>query len=354
MVTISFLGDISLNDKYNELYLNGDNPFDNVKQILFNSDFVVGNLECLAKGVHGENLLKKPRLKTNLDTLNYLKDLNLGIVSLAHNHIYDNLRDGYEKTIDLLDKNNIRHLGSGLSETIAKKPIIIEINNIKFCFLNYVTHDTNPSLPNDADIYLNWFDENNICNEINQYKNQVDHIIILLHWGGKLEGGYYPDFDQPHLAHRLVDAGADLIIGTHSHTLQPYEIYNGKYIFYSLGNFCFADVYSDNKLIEINQKKGTESIILNVLFKKDSYSIKFFPIKNKNLHIEIDNKIIKKYKIRLFYYKFIKNIKIFWYLYYFKFKKIDPIIFYFFGNNHNFFNQFKLLNFDKIKRFIKK
>jgi len=354
MVTISFLGDISLNDKYNELYLNGDKPFDNIKQILFNSDLVVGNLECLAKGDNGENLLKKPRLKTNLDTLNYLKDLNLGLVSLAHNHVFDNLIDGYEKTIDFLDKNNILHLGSGLSETIAKKPIIIEINNIKFCFLNYVTHDTNPSLPDDAGIFLNWFNENNICNEIRQYKNQVDYIILLLHWGGIVEGGYYPGFNQPSVARKFINAGADLIVGTHSHTLQPYEIYNGKYIFYSLGNFCFADVYSDNKINEINQKKGTESIILNVLFEKDSYAIDFIPIKNKNLHIKIDEKIIKKYKRKLFYFKFTKNIKIFWQLYYFKFKKIDPIFFYFWGNDHDFFKQLKLLNFSKLKRFIKK
>ena len=166
MVTLSFLGDISLNNKYNNLYIKSEKPFDNIKQILFSSDLVVGNLECLAKGEKGENLLKKPRLKTNTETLNYLKDLNIGIATLAHNHIYDNLLDGYNRTIQFLDKNNIMRLGSGLSEENACAPILKEINGIKFCLLNYVTKDTNPSLPTNAEIYLNWFDEIKVVKDI--------------------------------------------------------------------------------------------------------------------------------------------------------------------------------------------
>ena len=114
--TITFLGDISLNDKYNYLYKNGEKPFESLKDILFGSDFVVGNLECLAKGDKGENLLKRPRLKTNLETLNYLKDLNLGLALLAHNHTYDNLEDGFLKTINFLKGNSIAYIGAGLSQ----------------------------------------------------------------------------------------------------------------------------------------------------------------------------------------------------------------------------------------------
>lgn len=353
MATLSFLGDISLNNKYNDLYLKSEKPFDKIKQFLNKSDLIIGNLECMSKGENGENLLKKPRLKTNTETLNYLKDLNIGIVSLAHNHVYDNLLDGYNKTIQFLDKNNIMRLGSGLSEENACAPILKEIDGIKFCFLNYVTKDTNPNLPTNAEIYLNWFDEIKVVKDVKKYKNQVDYVILLLHWGGKLEGGYYPDFNQPRIAHNLIDAGVDLIVGGHSHTLQPYEIYKGKYIFYSLGNFCFSNIHSDGRIKEIDQEKGTESIILKVVFSKNSYKVNMIPIRNRNLYLEFNKAVLERYKRRIFYFKIINKIKILWGIYYLKFRYIDPTVFYFWGNNRKFFARLKLLNFGKIKHFLR-
>ncbi len=243
-------------------------------------------------------------------------------------------------------------MGVGLSKDEAETPFTKEINEIKFCFLNYVTTDTNPNLPKDAEIFLNWFNENKIINDIRKYRKDVDFIILLLHWGGKLEGGYYPEIEQPKIAKKFIDSGADLIIGHHSHTLQPYEIYKGKDIFYSLGNFCFADVYSDGKTKEINQK-GKESIILNVNFDKDSYLPQIIPIRNVNLFIELDEIVLKRYKKRLFYFRFIKRIRIIWKLYYLKFKYIDPVFFYFRSNNRNFIEKLKSLNWGKIKRFVR-
>lgn len=353
MVSISFLGDISLNNEYNELYIKDTKPFSKVSKVLKESDFIVGNLECLASGNEGENLLKKPRLKTNTETLNYLKDLNISLVTLAHNHIYDNLLDGYNSTVQFLDKNNIMRLGSGLSEKDTREPILKEICGIMFCFLNYVTHDTNPSLPTNAEVYLNWFDEIKVIKDVKKYKNQVDYVILLLHWGGKLEGGYYPDFNQPKIAHHLIDAGVDLIVGGHSHTLQPYEIYKGKHIFYSLGNFCFSDIHSDGIIKEIDQKKRTESIVLNIFFNKNSYSVEMIPISSKNLYLEFDGMVLEKYKRRIFYFKIIKKIKILWEIYSLKCRYIDPTIFYFLGNDRKFFERLKLLNFGRIKRFLK-
>ena len=85
---IVFLGDISLNEQYVEFYKKGINPFSKISNKLFFSKFVVGNLECLVKGSQGENLLKKPRLTSTKETLNYLNKLNINLVSLAHNHIF--------------------------------------------------------------------------------------------------------------------------------------------------------------------------------------------------------------------------------------------------------------------------
>ena len=82
---ISFLGDVSLNNRYNLLYDQNKKPFNNVSNILHESDHVIGNLECLSVGIK-ENILKRPRLKTNKNTLNYLSDINMDKLSLLKNH----------------------------------------------------------------------------------------------------------------------------------------------------------------------------------------------------------------------------------------------------------------------------
>ncbi len=352
-VTISFLGDISLNDKYRTLYDSGVKPFEGISKILLTSDFVIGNLECIAEGNQGENLLKKPRLKTDVKTLNYLKDLNINLVTLAHNHVYDHLLSGFLNTIGFLDMINIRYLGAGTSKEQAVAPFLLTINDISFCFFNYVTKDTNCNLPVTADVYLNWFCKEKIVADIKKYRNKVDYIIPLLHWGGNMEGGLYPHFEQPEIAKSLIDAGADLIIGHHSHTLQPYEVYKNKYIFYSLGNFCFSNIYSDGKLIEIERGKNTESAILNIIFYRKAYSINLIPIENKELFIHRNDDIFKKYRRKLIYFILIKKIKPLWKLYFLKYKYYEPVIYYFFGNDRRFLDRLKMLNWQKILYYFK-
>lgn len=346
-----FLGDISLNGNYNELYQNGIKLFVGIKDILFNSDFVVGNLECLAEGDKGENLLKNPRLKTDLKTLNYLKDINLGLALLAHNHVYDNLEDGFIKTINFLDENKIYHIGAALSPKEAEKPFIKVFNGENVCFLNYVTKDTNPSMPPDATVYLNWFEEHKVIKDIKKYKRTCDKVVLCLHWGGRCEGGYYPYWDQPIIAKKLIDAGADLIIGSHSHTFQPFEIYKGKYIFYSLGNFCFSDIYSDNKIIELDRKKRMKSAIIsyNIIENKTQ----LYPIDFENIKTIINDNIRRDINKRQKRFALMKNNRFLWSLYFLKYKFLNPVFFYFFGNDRKFWYQLNKLNIGKIRRFLK-
>lgn len=351
---VGFIGDISLNNKYNSLYSQNINPFIGIEKHLEEADFIVGNLECVSEGITGENLLRAPRLKTKVETLNYLKKLNLGIVTLAHNHVFDNLEDGFDKTLTFLNNNNINYLGAGKTEAKAEELIIIESGNLKIGFLNYVDLDTNPNLLENSKVYLNYFNLEKAKAEIREHKEKVDHLVCLLHWGGKCEGGYYPDWDQPKIAYSLIESGVDLIIGTHSHTLQPYEIYNGKYIFYSLGNFCFSDVVSDGKTKEIQWNKCTESIILIVYFSKNEYKVEFVPINSKNLILYKDDSVIRKWEKRNRKFKVIKTNKRKWNKYYFFHKNVDPVMFYFFGNNHNFLKQLFKISPKKIVKFLKK
>lgn len=349
---IVFLGDISLNEQYIELYKKGLNPFSRIANELFSSNLVVGNLECMAKGDLGENELKKPRLSTTVDTLDYLTKMNIGMVSLAQNHIYDHLEDGLLKTIQFLKQNDIKFIGASLNKDEVTKYHIQNINDIQFGFLNYVTEDTNPNLPPNANVYLNIFNLDNAIERIRYLKIKVNHVIILLHWGGRVEGGLYPDWNQPKIARKLIDAGADLIIGHHSHTIQPYEIYKGKHIFYSLGNFCFSDFSFEGKdhIMPIRRKNV---ILPQFSFSKTDYSVKitywlnqgeqFIPKPFYKFRMSIRNLLFLTHRNRAV-----------WNLYFFIHRKINPIVFYFARNDLSLYEKMNNLNWDKIKRQIKK
>jgi len=325
---INFLGDISLNDDYIRLYKEGKNPFAEIEPVLAEADFVVGNLECMAKGDQGENKLKKPRLTTTLETLNYLKNIRLKVASLAHNHVYDHLEDGFLKTTNFLKSNQINYLGAGFTPEEAAKPVILRHGDITVGLLNYITGDTNPNLPENAGIFLNVFDFDKCKNDILALKPQVNHIVLLLHWGGRVEGGLYPDWDQPQIARGLIDAGADLIIGHHSHTVQPYEIYKNKYIFYSLGNFCFSDYWFDGVFNPMPQNRMT-TVLVKVNFDKDNYDVSMSYFRNnrkvfeKFLHYET---IVAR---RNWIFKTFLNKKFFWHAYYFYNKYIQSLLIFF-------------------------
>lgn len=321
---ITFIGDISLNDDYIDLYKENANPFTNLKPFLSSKNYNVGNLECMAKGEKGENILKKPRLTTTLSTLNYLKELNLNLVTLAQNHVYDHLEDGYDKTINFLEENKINYMGSGKSPEAAKQIKIIEREGIKIGILNYITSDTNPDLPIDSKVFLNTFHQETCIDDLVSIKEDVDFRIVILHWGGRVEGGLYPDFNQPSLAKKIIDSGADLVIGHHSHTIQPYEIYKGKYIFYSLGNFCFSD-YTFNGEFNPMPKRRNITLILDVNFSKKNYTIHLNFFKNNKTSF---SPLIyeRKLKYRNLIFKIVSKFKPIWYVYFFNLKFILPFI----------------------------
>ena len=182
---IAFLGDISLNDNYTFLYKDGEKPFEEIGQVLKSNDYVIGNLESLSVGSCGENVLKNPRLKTNQETLNYLSDIGLNVALLANNHAYDNLKDGFEKTVSFFDGHFIKHLGASTAKGEERRSLVLNKDGVSVCLLNYVSKDTNPSLPDDADVYLNFFDEENVIEDIQRSKSLYDYVLVLLHWGGR-------------------------------------------------------------------------------------------------------------------------------------------------------------------------
>ena len=335
---IAFLGDISLNDNYIQLYKEGVNPFEVLEPLLQKSSFVVGNLECIAKGDFGENTLKQPRLTTTIETLNYLKNLNLKVACLAQNHLYDHLIDGFNKTTAFLKENNIQYLGVGNDSNTKSTPVIIEQDGIRVGILNYVSADTNPNMPIDAEVVLNMFVLANCINDIKELKQHVDFVVISIHWGGRVEGGLYPDWDQPKNARTLIDAGADLIIGHHSHTFQPYEKYKGKFIFYSLGNFCFSDYWFNNEL-NIMPERRMISTIIEVNFEADRISVMPDFYFNRMTYFEHYPNYSKIVQLRNLNFSIMRRIKPYWQLYYLHKRTVLPFVLFFKRSDLSFYQK---------------
>lgn len=350
----SFLGDISFNDEYINLSETNAEPFTDLQPYLTSDREIVGNLECMARGEFGENELRTARLSTTQETLRkYLSELNLTVACLAHNHVYDHLLDGFKKTKEVLTELGIESFGAGTNKEEAVSPLILIQDDISVGILNYVTEDTHPNLPENAPVYVNYFNEEKAFSDIRKLKNKVDQVVISLHWGGRVENGFYPDKVQPGIAHGLIDAGADLIIGHHSHTLQPYEVYKEKLIFYSLGNFCFSDVKLDEKIIEIRKGRNTQSVIVNVDFSSDSYSFDLIPIENYNGKISLNAKVLNRLKIRNWIYNNFGNNRLFFFVYKIRLRYINPVLFFLTSSKIGIIDKIRNLNPVKVVRFLK-
>lgn len=324
MPKINFVGDIALNNRY-ELMEN--NPFYKIEKYLVDCDLTVGNLECIAEGIYF-NHKKFPRLKTSSSTLNrMLPYTHVKLVTLANNHCYDNMDEGFSNTILELNKLGISFIGASLDADLFNKPYVFEKDGVKLCFLNYVTICTHPNPPDNSKIKINQYDRIKIIEDIKKYRSNVDHIVLLLHWGGDNEGYMYPNLVQRRDARTFIDAGVSIIIGGHSHTLQPYEIYNGKYIFYSLGNFCFDDTICE-AITTIRKSKEKKSIILNVDFSRDSYQIRIIPVWNYRLNPIYSNKVGIRLKFSNLVFRLISINRLTYNIYYLNSRYVAKVIRY--------------------------
>lgn len=152
----------------------------------------------------------------------------IDVASIANNHAGNYGREGIENTIQLLTENNI--LVTGRNKAVYK-----DMRGIRFAFLGY----NDIGYKEDG---IAWTDEKTMKSEISEAKKNADVVVVSVHWGAEYQS--QPDKRQIDLAHLLIDAGGDLIIGNHPHWIQPIEIYKNKFITYAHGNFIFDQEWS--------------------------------------------------------------------------------------------------------------
>ncbi len=196
--------------------------FLNFKEFLENDDWTVLNFEgtLTTSGRNPDKLGNSFLFRADTAFAAILAPNGVECVSLENNHVLDMGEDGLVETKKAL-------LDADVSYYTESEPLVFTLKGVKMGMLAYQTFDQ----------YDRLFTK--VPEDIQVLKAQgCEVVVVSFHWGA--EKDYYPNDNQQKMAKIAVDAGADLVVGHHSHRMNPIELYNGKYIVYSLGNFCFA------------------------------------------------------------------------------------------------------------------
>jgi poly-gamma-glutamate capsule biosynthesis protein CapA/YwtB (metallophosphatase superfamily) len=234
-VTIVFVGDIMLDGGPGHIVTNGGDPFASVASILRGADLSVGNLECaITREGHAED--KPYTFKGPQSALPLLKKY-FSAVSLANNHSGDWGRRGFADELTLLEETGLPWFGGGTNERQAHRPLVLTANGRRVALLGYNDVPPHSFAARRNTVGTAWLVEKDVIRDIQYARQHADTVILFLHWGEELEETPLPE--QQALARRLIDAGADAIIGAHPHVTQTIDWYKGRPVVYSLGNFLF-------------------------------------------------------------------------------------------------------------------
>jgi hypothetical protein len=190
------------------------------------------------------------------------KSTGIDVASMASNHTMDWGPEALLDTIDLLRGMGVQTIGAGKNDEEARSPVILERKGIKVAFLAYCSvirdgqaagqdkagiaplrvhtcyeaEDFQPGTPPKIITFAYEEDLNRLQEDIRKVKSRADVVVVSLHWGVRYVPKVIATY-QPPVAHAAIDAGADLILGHHSHLLKAVEVYKGKVCFYSMCNF---------------------------------------------------------------------------------------------------------------------
>lgn len=261
------VGDIMLGRRVGKLLTSSgkgyEYGFKQVEPVLKKGDVIFGNLESPATA--SEKSLSREHkiiLKCSPQAITAVKAAGFNVLSIANNHMMDYYGKGMLDTIDVLNKNGIAFSGGGKNLEEARKPAIIEKNGLKYGVLSYTDMAEYMYVGNPNISYAAGNNKSGVAprklemilEDIARVKPQVDILAVSLHWGVE-ESFTIPD-SQVEFAHKLIDSGADVILGHHPHQFQGIEVYKGKPIIYSMGNFLFDQ----------NDPENQESFIMNMQY----------------------------------------------------------------------------------------
>lgn len=207
-----------------------------VKEVITKADYSIVNFECpVTKG--GEKPLEKlgPNLQCSEKGMEAVKWAGFDCVTLANNHFYDFGDEGVANTLEVCRKYGLDTVGGGMNLAESSKTIYKHIGEETLAVINCCEHEFSTA--------TNKTGGSNPLNLVQQYyaikeaKTKADYVLVIVHGGHE-----YWQMPSPRMVETyrfFIDAGADAVVNHHQHRFSGYEVYQGKPIFYGLGNFCF-------------------------------------------------------------------------------------------------------------------
>jgi poly-gamma-glutamate capsule biosynthesis protein CapA/YwtB (metallophosphatase superfamily) len=276
-ITIAAVGDIMLGGRA-EPFLNEFGPgypFAEVMPVLEKADIAAGNLESpiSTRGRAVEN--KKFTLRAGEVAARALKSAGIGVVTLANNHALDFGPLALRDTLASLDENGILYTGAGMDLDDARAPAIVKIKGRTLAFLAYsltfpLDFFASAGRPGTAPGYAEY-----VKADIEKVRPRADLVIVSFHWSSELLTAA-KDY-QIKLGRQAVDWGADLVLGHHPHVLQELEVYKGRLIAYSLGNFVFGSE---------SERTNTSMILLATFQGKTLVRVEAIPLDVNNYRVK--------------------------------------------------------------------
>lgn len=270
MVKILVAGDYAPRGRVENLIESGkyNEVFDEVLPYTLQADYSIVNLESpVVESDTAKPIVKNgPNLKCNAKSIEAIKFAGFDMVTLANNHFYDYGEEGVRDTIKACTERGIEFVGGGVNIEQASKTFYKEVNGVRFAFINCCENEFSIASESSAG--------SNPMNPVQQFyslqnaRKQSDFVIVITHGGS--ENYQYPTPRMKELYRFFVDSGADVVVNHHQHCYSGYEIYNGKPIFYGLGNFCFD--YANK-----NKSKWNDGFILQLVFDESDTTFDLIP-----------------------------------------------------------------------------
>ncbi len=256
-------------------------PFQHIARILNDADVVFANLEA-PFGTGGQPFPKQYNFRVHPRYAATLQAGHINLVSIANNHIMDFGPEVLQETLTTLTQHDIRFAGAGTTLADARRLTTITVDSMTIGLLAYNLTFPQEFWATDTSAGTCFPYEEFVFSDIRHASQAVDFLIVSCHWGEELRDTPKPY--QIRFAHQVIRKGADLVLGHHPHVVQGIEVYRGKVIAYSLGNFVFSS-YS---------KTVKNSMLLEFHIRPDrQYSLTIHPINVYNVDVEFQPRLLE-------------------------------------------------------------
>jgi poly-gamma-glutamate synthesis protein (capsule biosynthesis protein) len=266
-ISLDLVGDVNFADGWGVDYANAhDNSVaaafsPEILEHLRSADVTYANHE-FTMSTRGAKLNKRYTFRADPAKVDYWQQLGVDVVGLANNHAYDYGEAAFLDTLDILDANQIKHVGAGRNLAEAMAPAYFDFAGYQVALVAAdrsqkgaevraaVASASTPGV-------LFCFDDAQFLEAVQAARAKADFVIAIPHWG--TESTTKLETVQISLGQKLIDAGADVVVGAHPHALQGMDFYRGKLIAYSLGNFWFNQNSDQTMILNVTITDGQPS-----------------------------------------------------------------------------------------------